>query len=296
MRFVSSARWLHAPLLFISLIPVVAHAQAPEVKLPLRDNSIRFAVIGDNGTGKEPQYQIANLMERYQKVVKFNFTVMMGDNIYSGHRPADFVQKFEKPYKGLLDAGVKFYACLGNHDDPDIERNYQPFNMGGQRYYTHKHGDVEFFVIDSNYLEPRQMAWLESELKKSNAKWKIAYFHHPIYTAAKYHGPSVDIRKQLMPLFTKYGMNVVLFGHEHVYEHLKPQQGIYFFLEGSSGQLRYHNLSAGKGEERDEFGFDSDRTFMLMEISGDQLFYQTMSRDGKIIDAGVLNHQTPAKK
>lgn len=295
MKFVSSVRWLCTLVFCISITPCM-RAQGPEVKLPLRDGSVRFAVIGDNGTGKEPQYQIGSLMERYLKPVKYDFVIMMGDNIYSGHRPSDFQQKFEQPYKPLLDAKVKFYASLGNHDDPDIERNYKPYNMNGERYYTFTKGDVQFIALDSNYLEPRQVAWLEGELKKSKAKWKIAYFHHPLYTAAKYHGPSIDLRNQLMPLFTKYGVNVVMYGHEHVYERLKPQQGIYFFLVGNSGQLRYHNLSRGKGEERDEVGFDTNQTFMLVEIAGDEFFFQTVARDGKTIDAGVLKRQAPAKK
>ena len=293
-RQVAFARWILSGLLLLGATAQTL-AQNPEVKLPLRDGSVRFAVIGDNGTGKPPQYDIGNLMEKYRQVVKFDFVVMNGDNIYSGHSPKDFVAKFEAPYKALLGAGVKFYACLGNHDDPDIERNYAPYNMGGERYYTFTKGDVQFFALDSNYMDPRQRGWLEGQLKASKAKWKIAYFHHPLFTAAKYHGPSTDLRAQLMPVFTQYGVNVVLYGHEHVYERLKPQQGIYFFLEGSSGQLRYHNLSS-KSAEQDEVGFDGDQTFMLMEVAGDQLFYQTMSRDGKIIDAGVLNHQKAAKK
>ena len=74
-------------------------------------------------------------MEAYRQVVSFSFVIMLGDNIYGGDSPADFARKFEEPYKPLLDAGVKFYASLGNHDNPD-ERLYKLFNMGGERYYT----------------------------------------------------------------------------------------------------------------------------------------------------------------
>ncbi|MGB9122760.1 MAG: metallophosphoesterase [Candidatus Angelobacter sp.] len=70
------------------------------------------------------------MMEAYQQATKFDFVIMLGDNIYGSHSPRDFVKKFEQPYKPLLDAGVKFYASLGNHDDPDDERLYKPFNMG----------------------------------------------------------------------------------------------------------------------------------------------------------------------
>src|SRR5258705_6960134 len=108
-------------------------ANALDVQLPLEAKSVRFAVIGDSGTGEHAQYEVARRMELYRETVNFDFVIMLGDNIYGGHRPQDFRKKFEMPYHTLLDAGVKFYASLGNHDDPD-ERLYKPFNMGGQRY------------------------------------------------------------------------------------------------------------------------------------------------------------------
>jgi len=270
------------------------NANGLDLKLPLKNGSVRWAVIGDNGTGDHAEQAVADQMQRYWQVVKFSFVTMDGDNIYGGHSPSDFQRKFEEPYKQLLDEGVKFYASLGNHDDPDIERNYKPFDMGGNRYYTFSKGDVEFFVLDSNYMDPQQLSWLDNKLQTSTAKWKIAYFHHPLYTAARYHGPDVDLRTRLMPLFTKYGVNVVFYGHEHVYERIKPQNGIYFFLEGSSGELRFHNIR--KGNDLDDVGFDTDRAFMLVEVSGDDLYFQTISATGETVDSGVLHRQGTQKQ
>jgi hypothetical protein len=266
---------------------------APDVRLPLKDGSVRWAVIGDNGTGEGPELDIARQMQHYWTKVKFDFVTMDGDNIYGGHSAHDFRVKFEEPYKPLLDEGVKFYASLGNHDDPQIEINYKPYNMNGNHYYTFNRKNIDFFVLDSNYMTPQQLSWVEDKLKGSSAKWKIAYFHHPLYTCAKFHGPDVDLRNQLMPLFTKYGVNVVWSGHEHVYERIKPQQGIYFFLDGNSGQLRYHNLRAAC--DIDQIGFDTDRTFMLVEVDGDQLYFQTITRSGATIDSGQLTLQTSKK-
>ncbi len=259
------------------------------IRLPLKDGSVRFAVIGDNGTGEQPEFEVASQMERFREVVKYDFVVMDGDNIYGGHSARDFQRKFEQPYKPLLDAGVKFYASLGNHDDPDVERNYKLFNMGGKRYYSFQKGDVEFFALDSNYMDPEQLAWIESQLKDSTAKWKICFFHHPMFTAATFHGPDLDLRKQLMPLFTEYGVNLVLSGHEHVYEHLKPQNGLYFFVLGNSGELRIHNIRPNN--DIDQVGFDTDRDFMMMEIAGNELYFQAISRTGATLDAGELDWQ-----
>lgn len=259
-----------------------------ELKLPLEQKSVRFAVIGDNGTGEQPQYDIAAEMEAYENVVHYQFVIMMGDNIYGGHKPKDFERKFETPYKPLLDADVKFYACLGNHDNSD-ETLYKPFNMNGQRYYTFKKGDVQFFALDSNYMDPTQLDWIQQQLRESNAKWKIAFFHHPLYSDGRFHGPDVDLRNQLMPIFEKYGVNVVMSGHDHVYERFKPESGIYFFLVGNSGELRYHNLR--HDSDIMAAGFDTDRTFMLVEIAGDKLYFQTITRTGQTVDSGVLQKQ-----
>lgn len=261
---------------------------ALDIQLPLESKSVRFAVIGDSGTGHHEQYEVAEKMALYREKVNFDFVIMLGDNIYGGHRPEDFKRKFEVPYRAMLDAGVKFYAALGNHDDPNDERLYKPFNMGGQRYYTFKKGDVEFFVLDSNYMDPNQLSWLEQSLQKSKAKWKVAYFHHPLYSNGRSHGPDLDLRTRLTPLFRQYDVNAVFSGHEHVYERIKPEDSIYYFILGNSGKLMTHDFRSSEGMEK---GFDTDESFMLVEIAGDKLYFQTISRAGHTIDSGFLERQ-----
>jgi len=97
-----------------------------------------------------------------------------------------------------------------------------------------------------------------------------------------------------MPLFTQYGVNAVWSGHEHVYERIKPQKGIYFFLVGDSGELRYHNIR--ESCDLDLVGFDTDRAFMLVEVDGDQMYFQTISRSGATIDSGQLALQASTQK
>jgi len=215
----------------------------------------------------------------------FEFVIMLGDNIYGGHSTQDFSLKFEQPYKVLLDAGVQFYAALGNHDDPS-ERFYKPFNMAGQRYYAYSKGNVRFIGLDSNYMDPPQLNWLEKELQGAESSpWKIVYFHHPLYSDGKFHGPDTDLRAHLEPMFEKYGVNVVLSGHDHVYERIKPQHGTYYFVLGNAGELRRHDL---KPSPETVAGFDEDRCFMVTEIAGDLLYFQTISRAGQIVDSGVI--------
>ena len=265
--------------------PAQPAAGGAEVKLPLESKSVRFAVIGDSGTGEREQYEVAKEMEIYRQKVGFDFVIMLGDNIYGGHRPKDFAEKFEQPYKPLLDAGVKFYASLGNHDDPNDERLYKPFNMGGERYYTFQKGDVSFLVLDSNYMDPAQLDWLEQSLHNSKAKWKICYFHHPLYSDGKYHGPDLDLRTQVLPIFKRNGVNAVFSGHEHVYERLKPEDGIHYFILGNSAKLMTHDF---RSKQDMEVGVDTERAFMIVEIAGDTLYFQTISRTGQTIDSGTV--------
>ena len=89
--------------------------------------SVRFAVIGDSGSGERLQYETADRLRLAHQQFPFEFALMLGDNIYGGKTPRDFERKFELPYKPLLDNKVTFYASLGNHDVPE-EQSYQLFN------------------------------------------------------------------------------------------------------------------------------------------------------------------------
>ena len=148
---------LTAALLPLSLGLVLGAGAAPDDTVaPRAQKSVRFAVIGDTGTGGKPQYEVGERLAASQKVFPFEFVLMVGDNIYGGERPQDFVKKFEAPYKALLDLKIPFYASLGNHDDPN-QRFYKPFNMNGERFYTFTKGNVDFFVLDSNYMDRKQL-------------------------------------------------------------------------------------------------------------------------------------------
>jgi predicted phosphodiesterase len=275
-------------LVLSAVVSLVLSVSAADVAFPLKANSVRFAAIGDMGTGDQFQIDVAKQMVKSRAAFPFEFVITLGDNIYTGSAPSDFDNDFALPYKPLLDAGVLFYATLGNHDVSN-ERSYKPFNMNGANYYAYKKGNVRFFALDSTYMDVKQTTWLETQLRQAgNGDWKICYFHHALYSSGRFHGPDTDLRKVLEPLFVKYGVDVVFAGHEHVYERVRPQQGIYYFTEGASGELRPGNLSPSAITAK---GFDTDRSFMMMEIAGDDMTFQTTSRTGVIVDADVI-HRT----
>jgi hypothetical protein len=273
-------------LLVVVAASLLAAQQA--APLPTRPESLKFAVIGDTGTGEPPQFEVGSRMAEARRTFPFEMVIMLGDNIYGSQTPQDFVAKFQRPYAQLLTAGVTFYATLGNHDAP-ANRFYPGFNMGGQRYYTYTKKNVQFFVLDSNAMDPQQLAWLDNALKESINPWKICYFHHPLYSNGGRHGSEVELRVVLEPLFVKYGVSVVYSGHDHIYERIKPQKGITYFVNGSSGQLRPGDT---RPAAMTAAYFDRDRVFSLVEIDGDDLFFQARSRTGGTVDSGVIHRQT----
>ena len=271
--------------------PVAAKsaANAPlKLTLPMKDGSVKFAVIGDTGSGSEKQRDVGEMMVKYHALFPFEFVLMMGDNMYGGEAPQDFEKKFAEPYHALLNDKVKFYATLGNHDQA-LEVNYTNFNMNGKEYYKFKKGNIAFYSLNSNYMDKKQVQWLEDELGRETAEWKVMFFHHPPYSSAKKHGSDGQLREVVEPIFLKYGVDVVLSGHDHVYERIKPQKGIYYFVSGAGGQLRAGDVDTQSGLT--EKSYDRDMHFMLFEVVGNQMYFQAISRIGETIDSGVITRK-----
>jgi hypothetical protein len=269
-------------LLLIGL-PVAGTTQ--ELRLPNKAGSLKFAVIGDTGQPGSGQTGIARQMAAWRTRFPFELALMMGDNLYGTETAGDYEKKFALPYKALLDSGVKFYAALGNHDDA-AQINYKAFNMGGQKYYTFRPKlGVRFFALDSNYVDDKQLQWLSKELEASASDWKIVFFHHPLYSSGSTHG-SADLQRGLMePVFLKYGVNVAFTGHEHFYERIKPQKGVAYFIVGSSAKLRKGDLQKSP---LTVYGNDSSYAFMLVEIVGDEMFFQAIDDKGTTLDTGSI--------
>jgi calcineurin-like phosphoesterase family protein len=284
--------------------PIVAPAPPPRspavrahgLALPGRPGSVKFAVIGDAGRASRPQYDVAEQMIGFRALFPYDFVLMAGDNVYDGGMPEDYRQKFELPYKPLLDEGVRFYAAIGNHDDPN-QPLYAPFNMGGQRYYTFKKEGlgglgtaVRFFMLDTELLDEAQLAWLAREAGSAREPWKICVFHRPIYTSGQYARPAVLLRRLLEPVILETGVSAVFSGHEHFYERIVPQHGVAYFISGGAGSLRRGVI---RKTPLTAASFDRDFHFMLVEITGDELHFQAISRTGDTIDAGIVRRREP---
>ena len=249
--------------------------------VPSPRGSVVFAAMGDNGSGDRAQLRVAEAMQRYfTESRRFSFVIMLGDNLYHD----DYTNEFLVPYKGLLDSGVQFYAALGNHDR-DSEIHFKPFNMDDRPYYAFNKGNIRFAVLDSN--QPRsveQMQWFDKIYGDDDGRWRIAYFHHPPYSSGQHSGQGRDeIRPALEPALVRNKVNVAFAGHEHLYERVAPQQGVRYFVSGGGGRRLY-------GVRRSEFDevAVSEHHFMVMSVSGDKMFFESIAANGRMLDCGLL--------
>jgi Calcineurin-like phosphoesterase len=253
---------------------------------------VRFVALGDTGTGGKGQFAIARRMLSYHEEKRYDTVLLLGDNVYPNGDPSELPAKFEKPYAELLRRGVRFRAVLGNHDVNHGygkgQINYKPFNMGGRAYYSFVEGNglVEFFALDSNKMDEAQLGWLEGALSASKARWKIAFFHHPIYSSGRKHGSSLMLRALLEPLFVRYGVAAAFSGHDHIYERIKVQQGVQYFIAGAGGQLRRGNMN--RNSPLFAAGNDEFNSFMYVEVRRDRMTFWAVEPEGRILDVGYL--------
>ncbi len=268
--------------------PLPPGATSPLPMPQIRGGTV-FALMGDSGSGDQSQEAVAQAMLTYFTTARrFPFVLMLGDNLYDD----DYTNEFLVPYKPLLDRGVKFYATLGNHDR-DLEIHFKPFNMGDHDRYTVDQGNVRFAAINSNHpADPEQIKWLNGAFADVGDKWRIAFFHHPLYSSGQHSAESRDvIRPALEQALVDNRINVVFSGHEHLYERIKPQKGIQYFVSGGGGRYLYNYHPS----DFDEVGL-SEHHFMVAEIAGDRLLFEAITHAQKVIDCGVVYRTADASK
>ena len=240
-------------------------------RLPESDVLFEFAAAGDVGTGKRDQYRVASAMTQHWQVSPYALMLLAGDNIYENGEIEKVNQVFERPYAMLLQNDVRFYAVLGNHDvrshQGKDEIAYPGYNMAA-RYYTFirtfARSSVQFLGLDTNqaYLDnaagkalwQEQLQWLETELMRSPARWKVVFAHHPIYASGA-HGSDRNLAKDLSPLFSQYGVQLYINGHEHHYERTEPIDGTTYITTGNGAKLRRVGRSSWTAFASSQLGF-----------------------------------------
>lgn len=223
----------------------------PDYRAPEGTPHLRVFCFGDSGTGGSGQRAVARAIVERMDRDPARFLLTLGDNFYpSGvQTPTDrqWDECVVQPYQGLR---IPIYASLGNHDhngDPDAQVARSTIDSLWRmpaRYYTFSRTlldgtTIQFFVLDTTPISrssdgvEQQLRWLEDELSRSRADWKIAAGHHPMITNVK--GADSKRCADLLPLFSRHGVSLYLAGHAHVLEALVPRQGVMQVISGAGG-------------------------------------------------------------
>ena len=250
-----------------------------------RPSSLKFAVLGDFGTGSREQYQIGRQMARARAAFPSSSCTTVGDNIYGSRAAAGLQEEVRDALQALLDAGVKFYASLGNHDERE-QRDYKPFNMDGKTYYSFKapKQDVRFFALDSTTSTPNR-----SRGSKRNSgieeDWKIAYFHHPLYSSGDRHGSDIRPGGRARAAVREVQRQRRVHRPRPLLRARQAAEGDRLLRHGrgrpaAARQHRPEPASPRRASTRPGF--------LVAEINGDEMHFNAVSRAGQIIDSGVI--------
>ena len=267
---------------------------------PKKAKSLNFFVIGDWGNGSPTQYAIAASMEQERQRLAqtqspVRFVISTGDNIYKGgKKDSDWERKFFAPYEQTLKS-IPFYAVLGNHDGNESESSadlpayldnfFSPTGPMTRWYKFQFGGFAEFFALDSTtnqhpaakspaYLESgEQSQWLKQQLTAKQLDWRIAFMHHPIFTAGPNHPPAMPKLLHWFEGFRDHGVSAVFAGHEHnlqISERNSATADMQFVVSGAGGELR--SLSVRKKMvSRNIAGWAPQAHFLLVQIEGDSM-------------------------
>lgn len=250
------------------------------------DLLLRFVSVSDTGTGEQTQYAVAKAMNAYHSQNPYDLVILAGDNVYNNGEMEKIGEVFERPYAPLLKQGVKFQACLGNHDirsnNGDRQVKYPHFNMNG-RHYTFRRDQMQFFALDTNGNADwtHQLVWLEQELSRSDAPWKVVFGHHPVYASGVY-GSNPTFMKTFSPLFAKYNVQLYINGHEHHYERTRSINGTTYLISGAGADTRPVRRS-----EWTEYSA-SKLSFATYEVYTDRIEISGIGTDNRVFDKGIV--------
>jgi tartrate-resistant acid phosphatase type 5 len=253
---------------------------------------IRVLAFGDFGTGSAAQKQTAAAMVAYHKTHPFDFGLTLGDNFYARGMTSPDDPRWQTQWEQLYGPmHIPFYAVLGNHDwsgadSPAAEILYssksQSWHMPSP-YYTFTAGSVQFFAFDTPAMDEAELKWLDEELTKSTARWKVVYGHYHIYSATR--GDNKELIARLLPILKKDHVDVYLNGHDHNLQELKPEGGVHFFVSGGGGAGLYEMNPYDRSIFRQKVnGFTAleadDKTLAISFIGtdGSEIYRRTLTK------------------
>ena len=242
----------------------------------------RILAVGDFGVGGTTERATGAAIEAWEASNPANVLLTLGDNDYT-ESPTAFEQNWSDAFGWLAGAFVHVRGTLGNHDVVVQGGRYEldTLRMPAKRYERSFPG-LDLFVLNSNSVGDRQTAWLARHLAASTARWKIVSFHHPAYTCGGYlSNPAVVSR--WVPLFRKYGVDLVLSGHDHNYQRFAPSHGVTYVVHGGGGQELYSLRSCPAGYPTRAFA-RKGHGFLDIVVRPNALRLRAVNLRGRVID------------
>jgi len=295
-----------------ALLETGLEAAGRELQPKRLEGELRFGVMGDSGSGDQAQLEVAAAMERWRKQNPWSHVLALGDNVYENGETEHFDSKWVDVYRPMLDDGVKIHATLGNHDvrnaDGRLQVGEEAFGfVDNQDQYQLPAGPTlpdgkrmaRFISLNSNrWIDAADqggaaVARLQDELREQlrevdKYRWNIVFFHHPIHCEIKRifgiprgHGPNKELREILEPLLIEHGVDLVMTGHDHFYQKLKPVGGVHHLVSGAAGKLR----GGADKDDKNVVKSIEEHHFLDVSLTADKLSYQAIDPAGRRIDA-----------
>jgi uncharacterized protein (TIGR03437 family) len=272
-----------------------------------RSSSFRFLHFADSGTGTDPQLRLAAQMARENPA----FLLANGDLAYDNATHASVEDNYYTVYRDLMGR-VPFFASLGNHEyytdsgQPSLRGRITPTagipSRDWGRYYSFDWGNAHFVALDSNDPLTRadegdlaMLTWLENDLRSTRKFWRIVFFHHPPYATGIHQDEpeAARVRKYIVPILERYGVQLVFNGHEHTYQRTLPlltghiptpdAGGIVYLTSGGGGQTAHETAAADWIAERRAVNH-----FVRADISGAAAAFSAVTADGSSVDSTRL--------
>lgn len=271
---------------------------------------IRFAVIGDTGSGSVEQYRMAGVL----RSLDVDMVLLVGDVVYPQFTAGLSDARCFSVYQPQM-AQIPFFILPGNHDRyasaVDFFQAFYPENPAGfpdGLFYSFDAGDAHFVILDTDVgagiaLGPGspQYQWLENDLASTSKPWKFIFGHNPWWSSGPHQWDDynvngirdeVEFREGVAALAMRNGAQVAFFGHEHTYERLGPVQGLHSIVTGGGGAYLYSEST------RNPFSthYFMEHQCILAVLDGDLLQTCAIDMDGKLIDAMSIGRVAPARQ
>ena len=266
------------------ILSMLAHRiGAPVRTFPIepfaRTPDVRIAVAGDVGEGEEEEWRTANAMDALAREDPYDALLLLGDNVYPDGDPDRLDATVFQPFGMLLRDGTRLLAILGNHDVAGGRGLEQIRRLGmPDRWWTVAIGDVRIVGLDSNLVgSEAQVRFLEDTLASATERWKIIAIHESPYSSG-YQGSNLDVRRRFVPLFERYGVQLVLSGHDHDYQRSRAIDGVTYVVTGAGGRTR------GAGEEAFTAASWSVLSFVDIAVYADRLELRAVTQDERWFD------------